>query len=59
LPFPDADPGVDSPIAEPACPTSSDSVAGIMIPGFYLAAPKEKGILIAVDDRGKEEWLPT
>jgi dienelactone hydrolase len=31
--------------------------AGIMIPGFYLAAPKEKGILIAVDDRGKEELV--
>ena len=27
----------------------------ITIPGFYLAAPKEKGVLIAVDDRGKEE----
>jgi dienelactone hydrolase len=29
--------------------------ADITIPAFYLAAPKEKGVLIAVDDRGKEE----
>jgi pimeloyl-ACP methyl ester carboxylesterase len=29
--------------------------AGLTIPGFYLAAPKEKGVLIAIDDRGKEE----
>jgi dienelactone hydrolase len=28
---------------------------GVTIPGFYLAAPKEKGVLIAIDDRGKEE----
>jgi pimeloyl-ACP methyl ester carboxylesterase len=27
----------------------------IMLPAFYLASPKEKGVLVAVDDRGKEE----
>ena len=27
----------------------------IMLPAFYLAAPRETGVLVAVDDRGKEE----
>jgi len=29
----------------------------IMLPGFYFAAPREIGVLVAVDDRGKEELM--
>lgn len=27
----------------------------IVLPAFYLAAPRETGVLVAIDDRGKEE----
>ena len=30
---------------------------GVTLPAFYLSAPREKGVLAAVDDRGKEELL--